>query len=330
MTSILLSLAIDHERGPRARQRMLTFRSCRSRKNWSAHHRIHAESDTMNHHRPWPIARRVSFARRVRRRRVRSGAGRRQGARHRRADGDAHGTGGVRQRAHRDDHAQRDRGRRRRRGRGRVPGGRRGDRRCRHERALRGDARHERVSVRAARRSRAGKRCGRATYRRGRARPSGSAVRSCSRPASRATRVGHRPHERDRDCASARRAPLHRRAGRHAARGQERRAAGDAVRLDRSRFGGERGLLGVALSRTSRATASSTCTPRAPRAACTTASAASPPTATSPPPAARRRWSTCRRFRRRPTTTAAACTSASTASSTSASARTRTRRRRRT
>ena len=80
--------------------------------------------------------------------------------------------------------------------------------------------------------------------------------------------LGHRPHERDRVRASARRPALRRPAGRRAPRGQERRAAGDAVRDGHGRFlRRARPDRHRPASRTSRATASSTSTRPAPPAA---------------------------------------------------------------
>jgi len=66
----------------------------------------------------------------------------------------------ARCRSHRLDHDQRDRRRQRRRRLGRVPDRWRRDRRRRHERALRHDARHHRLSLRPARAARARQRCG--------------------------------------------------------------------------------------------------------------------------------------------------------------------------
>ena len=101
--------------------------------------------------------------------------------------------------------------------------------------------------------------------------------------------LGRRPGERDRVRAGARRASLHRPAGRDAARRQERRAAGDAVRDRRGRLGGRaRTDRRRPASDRSRPTAGSTSTrPARSAAPRTTGSAASPPTATSPPRAAR-------------------------------------------
>ena len=202
---------------------------------------------------------------------------------------DADGAGEPRDRADRRDRRHRDGDRQRRRRERRIPDRRRRRSARRHRAAVRDDARCQPLSERPARRSRArdrhvGQRLGLVE----RAGP----VRRREDAAERLhaqRELGRRPVERDRIRAGARRPPLRRRAGRHAARRQERRAAGHAVRDRRGRFGRrarpDRRRL---RSRASRPTASSTSTRRARSAASrTTGSAASPRTATSPRPAAR-------------------------------------------
>ena len=152
------------------------------------------------------------------------------------ADGDARAPAPFVERRSRERSRSARRDRRRRRRRGRVPDRRRRDRRRRRHRAVRDDARHERVSGRAARRSRARERRRRqrlVVVERDRA------LRRRGHAAGRLhpqRELGHRRDERDRVRAGTRRASLRRRAGRDAARRQERRAADDAVRLDRGRF----------------------------------------------------------------------------------------------